>query len=74
MYRERQNMKESRHTEPGASHDIVAVDSDGNQLYEAEMAWSEEAAESEREACQQLLESGEGNIPDNVDHFEVKAR
>lgn len=73
-YNERQHMAEMRH-EPSASHDIVAVDRDGETLYVAESAWTEEAAESELEACRALLAStAPHNIPEEVADFEIRQR
>lgn len=71
-HRERQNMKEARNT-PTPSHDIVACDSDNNDLYIAESAWTENAAESECEACQNLLEYDSERFPE-VSYFRVRER
>lgn len=74
-YNERQNMIASNHEEPTASHDVWAVDRDGELLYVAESAWTYEAAESERDACEKLLAStAPHNIPEEVAGFEIRAR
>lgn len=72
-HRERQNMKEARQDVPAPSHDIVAIDSDGNEAHVAESAWTEDAAEEELEACQSLLENDPERFP-NISHFTIRER
>lgn len=73
-YRERQNMRASNQSSTAnPSHDVIAVDSRGAHLYVAESAWSESAAESEREACVNLLQEGHIDNP-NVADFIVQER
>jgi len=73
-YRERQNMRAANQSERASpSHDVIAVGTHGEHLYVAESAWSESAAESEREACVNLLKEGDINNP-NVADFIVQER
>ena len=72
-YNERQNMRAAQEQEDSASHDVWAIDSDGEMLYVAESAWTENAAESECDACNSLLEAKPEKFPE-VDRFEIRER
>jgi len=71
-YNERQNMKEARHVkEP--NYDVIAVDEEGNELYETDSADTEEAAE---ESVTELNTKRDGwpNVPDEVARFDYRPR
>lgn len=53
------------------THDVVAVDADGNVLFETESARSEQAAREQAVLC----DEAEAEDPiEGVDHYEVRAR
>lgn len=72
-WNERQNMRASRQEQPKAPFTIIALDSNGNELYETEDAWTEEASIEELEACNNLLSFDPERFP-NVDTFAIKDR
>lgn len=71
MAAERQHMEEMRN-HPDPTHDIVAVDSDGEKLYATESCFSEQEAEDALEDYQSGIYSD--NVGDEVAGWEVRER
>jgi hypothetical protein len=71
-YNERQNMRAaSRDGTPAYTHELAALDADGDELYRTEGFFSEEAA---AEAAAELNESIPSRIEENVARFEAVER
>jgi len=68
-YNERQNMKEARHASgPGYTHELAAMDDDGNELYRTEGFHSfEDARDAAAEANSSTL--GSDRLDDDVARF-----
>lgn len=68
-HRERQNMKRaSRDPAPAFTHDVVAVDGDGEVVFETEALYPNEVDDA-------LDDYPEGDdAPEGVDHYEVRER
>lgn len=71
-HREMENMRAARQDTPTPSHDIVAVDDEGNELFVTESAYSQQSAEQECQECNRLLEENPSRYPD-VAEYRVKA-
>lgn len=66
-YNERQNMKAARQ-KPGFTHDVVAVDADGEVLFETEALFPNETDDA-------LEDYPDGDdAPEGVDHYEIRER
>lgn len=70
--REQRNMQEAHRDEPSAPFQVIAVDEDGDELYEAEGAWSENSARLERDACESLWREDPDEFEDAVAGFQIK--
>ena len=68
MAQERKHMKEMRQFEPTFTHELIALDSDGGELYRTGAYHSEEEAQSDIAA---MDESDFERLDDAVDSFEV---
>lgn len=69
--RERRNMSQ---TIPEPTHDIVAVDAEGNVMYETACAWGEDEAEREVESHNRDHEPGDDYDSGPVERFEARER
>lgn len=67
MAAERKHMREMRNT-PDFTHDVVAVDSNGNKVFETECLYANQVEGA-------LDDYPEGDdAPEGVDHYEVRER
>lgn len=71
MATERNHMREMRNLDE-PTHDIVAVDEEGELLYETEACWSEQEAEDALEDYTDGLYSD--NVGDEVAGWEIRER
>jgi hypothetical protein len=64
-------LRQSEHPSPSSdfTHDVVAVDSSGEVLFPTESLYSEEATDAKLEEYNDL-----GDIPEEVDHYEIHER
>lgn len=71
-YHERRNMKPRN--DPPLTHDVIAVDSSGNELFVCDSASSEEEARATAEYMNNPLPQDADTIPAEVDRYEVRER
>ena len=73
-YNERQNMKEAQHFDPLFKYDVIAVDFDGNKLYETESCATEEEARDTAAELNSSHNSYIADAPEEVARFTYEER
>jgi hypothetical protein len=71
-YHERRNMKPR--DDPPLTHDVIAVDIIGAELFVCDSAFSEEGARATAEDLNNPRPQNADTIPAKVDHYEVRER